>query len=261
MADVKNNNKNRGLDDAGIRLAPTPIHNASYHVMPTVMQEFVIAPRIEIDETVEGEAPSTASTANDFQPKKEDISKKWKRRKRAKNMVVGVIMFIITAAVVLPYVLGAVGVWLEDFPFRYVPKDFGAIHNIVETFKFTAEHGWVGAEVHGAWVMAVPDLILLLGLVFLALNMFKALFSMLGTVKPVKYTGNAVVYLFCVLAVFIASLVGASTVGIEKIDFIKDFIHGYGTSELFSLVVFATGYFLVSFICTSVGGDKYGYLR
>lgn len=59
---------------------------------------------------------------------------------------------------------------------------------------------------------------------------------------------------------FITSLVGAEAVGIEKIDFINDFIRGFKTSELFSLVVFAAGYFIVSLICTLIDSDRYGYL-
>lgn len=260
MADVKNKAKNRGVDDAGIRLAPTPIHNASYHVMPTVMQEFVITPRIEI-EGQEGEAAKSSDTANDFQPKKEDISKKWKRRKRSKNMIVGVIMLVFTAAVVLQYVLGAVGVSPEGFPFRYIPQRFGAINNIVEAFKFTAAHGWSGEEVNATWILAVPDLILVLGFIFLAINFIKSVFALLGSVKPIKYIGCATVYLCTVLAVFIASLVGAEVVGIEKIDFVQDFIHGYQSSELFGLIVFAVGYFIVAAICSAVTADKYGYLK
>ena len=46
MAEKINKNKNRSVDDAGIRLAPSPIDNAAYHVMPTVMQQYVIEPTI-----------------------------------------------------------------------------------------------------------------------------------------------------------------------------------------------------------------------
>lgn len=261
MPEVKNKNKNRGVDDAGIRLAPTPIHNSDYHVMPTVMQEFVIAPRIEVDSPDSGDFTRETTTANDFQPKKEDISKKWKRRRRSKNMIIGVIMLIITILVVLPYILGAVGVWLNDFPFRYVPRQFGAIRNIVEAFKFTADCGWKGEAVKQIWVMNVPSIILLLGIICLASNIIKSFLSILVAHKPVKYTADATIYLFTVLAVFIIALVGASSIGVEKINFVNDFIRNFKTSELFSLVIFAAGYFIVSLICTLVGEDKNGYLR
>ena len=55
MADEKFKIKNRGVDDADIRLAPTPIHNSSCHVMPTIKQEFVITPRIEVEEQEDNE--------------------------------------------------------------------------------------------------------------------------------------------------------------------------------------------------------------
>lgn len=261
MADSNNKNKNKGVDDAGIRLAPTPIHNSNFHVMPTVMQEFVITPRIEVEEQDQGEFSRDTTTVGDFQPKKEDVSKKWKRSKRSKNMILGIVMLIITVLVVLPYILGAVGVWLNDFAFRYVPKDFGALHNIVEAFKTTAANGWHGDAVNEVWIKAVPSLILLFGILFLTINLIKSMVAILATHKPVKYTVGATVYLFTVLAVFIASLVGASAIGVEKISFIDDFIHGFRTSELFSLIVFAAGYFVVSLVCTLLGADKYGYLK
>ena len=47
--DVRNRN-NRHVDDAGIRLAPPPMHSAAYHVMPSVVQEYVIQPHIEIEQ-------------------------------------------------------------------------------------------------------------------------------------------------------------------------------------------------------------------
>ena len=260
MAD-SNNKKNRGVDDAGIRLAPTPIHNSDYHVMPTVMQEFVITPRIEVEEQLQGEYGRETSTVGDFQPKNEDVSKKWKRSKRTKNMILGIVMLIVTVIVGLPYILGAVGVWLDDFPFRYVPRDFGAIHNIVEAFKVTAANHWRGPVVNAVWVQTVPSLILLVGIIFLAINIIKAVVAILATHKPVKYTTGAVVYLFAVLALFIASLVGVYAVGIDKINFMSDFIHGYKTSEMFSLIVFSVGYFVVSLVCTVLGADKYGYLK
>ena len=175
-------------------------------------------------------------------------------------MIIGVIMLLITTVLILPYILSATGVWLEDFPFRYVPRRFAAIHNIVEAFKATAQLGWSGESVRVIWIAVIPDIVLLAGILFLAINLFKALFSILGTYKPVKYTANAGVYLLAVLAVFITSLVGAEAVGIEKIDFINDFIRGFKTSELFSLVVFAAGYFIVSLICTLIDSDRYGYL-
>lgn len=72
MADTKNNKPRiKGVDDAGIRLAPPPAPNSGYHVMPTVMQEFVIEPHIVTEErSQEGDSARAQSTANDFQPKR-----------------------------------------------------------------------------------------------------------------------------------------------------------------------------------------------
>lgn len=230
--------------------------------MPAIKQEFVITPRLEVEEQESSEDyERRTNTANDFQPKTEDMSKKWKRRKRSKNMIIGVIMLLLTLVMLLPYILGATSTWLENFPFRFVPRQFGALYNTIEAFKLTAELGWSGDLVNLLWKMMIPNLILMLGFIFLAINLIKSVFSVLGTYKPIHYTLGATVYLFAVLAVFIASLVGAESIGIVKIDFMKDFIHGYKTSELFSLVVFAAGYFVVSLICTLIDSDKYGYLR
>ncbi len=257
--DVRNRN-NRHVDDAGIRLAPPPMHSAAYHVMPSVVQEYVIQPHIEIEQP-ESENVRMWTTENDFQPKTEDKSKKWKRRKRSKNAVIGSIMLFFTLVMVLPFILGAVGIWIEECPFKFVPKQFGAFYNIVETFKFTAAHGWAGEIVNYAWVQTVPSIVLLVGIICLATNLIKSVFAIFFAVKPVKYFADSVIYLLCVLSMFIASLVGAEVIGIAKIDFIKDFIHGYQTSEMFSLVLFAVGYFLVSLICTLVNSDKNGYIK
>ena len=65
MADKFNKNKNRSVDDAGIRLAPPPINNAAYHVMPTVMQEYVIEPTIVNKETPDSDSRRIVSTVDD----------------------------------------------------------------------------------------------------------------------------------------------------------------------------------------------------
>lgn len=109
MADKFNKNKNRSVDDAGIRLAPPPINNAAYHVMPTVMQEYVIEPTIVNKETPDSDSRRIVSTVDDVQPKREEVNKKWKRGKRAKNMASGIIALVASVAVLLPYVFAAVG--------------------------------------------------------------------------------------------------------------------------------------------------------
>ncbi|MDE6059997.1 MAG: hypothetical protein K2G31_00795 [Clostridia bacterium] len=259
MANADNRNKGRHVDESGIRLAPTPMRNAAYHVMPSIRQDFVIQPHIEIEEQ-EAEETRRETTENDFQPKTEDRSKKWKRRKRNKNVVIGSIMLFLTLVMVLPYILGVAGVWIENLSFRFVPRQFGALYNIVEAFKQTARLDWHGAEVGRIWIQTIPSIVLFVGIVFLAINMIKSVFAIFFAVNPVRYMASSVIYLLCVLAMFIASLVGASVIGIEKIDFIRDFIKGYHTSEMFSLVLFAVGYFIASLICTLINSDKYGYI-
>jgi len=260
MADARKQNKNKNVDDAGIRLAPSPIRNADYHVMPTVMQEFVIEPRISAPEEPE-DIERPASTEKDFQPKKQDISKRWKRKKRSVNITVGVILLVLTLVMLLPYVLGAVGVWLEDLPFKYVPKQFGVINNIVEAFKATADAGWKGDTVKIIWIAMIPNLVLFVGLLGLVVNLIKSLVGIFGAVKPVKYTFGATLYLLTVVTVLICSLVGVPAVGLEKINFMTDFIRGYQTSELFSLIIFSLGYFILSLICTISCADRNGYIK
>lgn len=262
MADVKNNKPVRkGVDDAGIRLAPTPSHNSGYHVMPTVMQEFVIEPRLVTNEpTVDGEATRAQSTVNDFQPKKEDANKKWKRGKRAKNMISGVIAFLVSLVVLLPYVLTSVKAEAE-LPFVLIADRFDVVGHFIEAFELTAELGWKGSEAGAVWIGMVPDIILAIGILFILINVIKSVFAIFGATKPIKYTVGAVVNLLCVLAIFIAALVGADTVGIEKIDFMQDFIHGYQTSYLFTLLVFGAGYVLVCGLCALINRDKNGYLK
>ena len=237
MADKINKNRNRSVDDAGIRLAPSPINNAAYHVMPTVMQEYVIEPTIVNKETPDSDSRRIVSTVDDVQPKREEVNKKWKRGKRAKNMASGIIALVASVAVLLPYILGAVGTSL-DMPFKLVPDKFNVVSNLIYAFKTTAQLGWSGEEVGAIWVGMVPSLILTIGILCVLINAIKS-----------------------VLAIFVASLAGASAIGIEQIDFINDFIHGYANSELFTLVVFGVAYVLLCIVSAIINRDKCGYLR
>ena len=259
MADERTKNKNRGVDDAGIRLAPTPIRNSDYHVLPSIRQEYVLEPSLHIDEPKD--MPSgEISTADDFQPKVKDRSKRWKRQKRGKNIIFGAIMLAITVIVLLPYILAAAGQNL-NLPFKFVPEKLNAIGGLVEAFKSTASYGWTGPEVKAIWLEMVPNLVLMLGIIFLVFNLIKTFCALLGAVKPVKYVANSVIYLVCVLTVLVLYLIGINACGIEQINFVNDFIKGFRTSELFSLVVFALGDVLVSVICTMSNKDRYGYIR
>ncbi len=260
MADNKNKNRNRAVDDAGIRLAPTPIRTSDYHVLPSVRQEFVIAPHIEAQKTPQEEARAEISTSKDFQPRKKDISKKWKRSKRGRNIALGLLMLLLTAFVALPYVLGAASQHPE-LPFKYVPERFNAIYNLIEAFKATAQLGWKGELVNAIWIGAVPDLILAVGILCLAINLVKSIVGMFIVTKPVRYVPCAVVYCCSVLAILVASLVGAPEIGVARVDIVSDVILSYATSELFSMLVLGVGYLLVSAIINLFNADNSGYIR
>ena len=258
MADKFGKNKNRSVDDAGIRLAPSPIDNAAYHVMPAVMQEYVIEPSI-----VNKETPDTrrvVSTIDDVQPKREEVNKKWKRGKRAKNMASGAIAFVASIGVLLPYIFGALGTSI-DAPFKLVPEQFNVVANLIAAFRQTANLGWSGSEVGAIWANTVPSLILTIGILCVLINIVKSFFAIFGSIKPVRFTKGAIVNLACVVAVFVAALAGASAIGIDQIDFMQDFIHGYATSELFTLLVFGAAYLVVCMASAIINRDKCGYLK
>lgn len=54
---------------------------------------------------------------------------------------------------------------------------------------------------------------------------------------------------------------GAPSIGVDKIDFMADFIHGFKTSELFTLLTFAAGYVIVCKLIALINRDKCGYLK
>lgn len=262
MADTKNNKpKSKSVDDAGIRLAPTPMRNEGYQVMPRITQEFVIRPQLASPEgSYDGDGSEQASTINDFQPKKEDVNKKWKRHKRAKNMIVGGIELVVSLLMLLPYILGAAGQKV-DFPMVISFDEFDVIGNIIDAFKVSAEFGWKGQEVLTVWLCEIPDFMLSIGIICILINIVKSFIGLFGAVRPVKYIVCSAINFACVCAVFITTLVGASNIGVEQIDFIEDFIRGCGTSETFTLVVSGAGYLLVGVILGLVNRDKYGYLK
>lgn len=261
MANKFYKNKNKSVDDAGIRLAPTPINNSAYHVMPTVMQEFVIEPTLVNKElTIGQKAEPAPSTSDDLQPKKEEQSKKWKRGKRTRNVLSGMLALIASLVVLLPYVLGFLGRNLS-LPIKFVPTTFNALSYIAYCVQMTIEMGY-GAEGLGAcWVMAVPHLILTIGILAVLFNVIKSLFAIVLMKKQVKFTAGAIVNLLCVVAVLIASLVGAPSIGVEKIDFVQDIVLGYATSELFTLLALGVVYFIVCAICARINRDNCGYLN
>jgi len=259
MADKNNKSRNKDVDAAGIRLAPTPMNNNDMNVLPAVRQEYILAPRIVVNEP-QDEDTKGASTAKDFQPKKEDISKKWKREKRFKNLIVGSIMFIFSFIVILPYILEAAGATL-DWGVMMLPEKYSIIRNLINTFSISIENNWTGYVVGDAWIMSIKDIIVLVGFIFILINIIKSLYSMFASIKPVRYMFGAFMYFASIVIVFVASLVGAPEIGIDRIYFLRDFIYGYSTCEYFILIIFSAGYFIVSAICTLINSNKNGYLN
>ena len=104
-------------------------------------------------------------------------------------------------------------------------------------------------------------MILTIGILAVLINAIKSLFALFGAIKPAKYGWGAFVNLVCVLAIFVAALVGAPAIGIDKIDFMADFIHGFKASELFTLMTFGAGYTIICALLALVNRDKFGYLK
>lgn len=255
-------NSNGMVDDAGIRLAPAPVCRDVSVSMPAVRQEFVITPQLKPETPNNGEEQTAkVTTEHDYQPKKKDVSKKWKRSRRSKNIALGVVMFILSAVILLQYILGAANVRINNLKFALIPDELGAIANIVNAVKLCMKFGWTTAAAKQIWLNCVPSFILIVGLIAVAVNMIKSIVGLFGAVKPRKYMLPALVYLLMALAVLIIYLVGAPTIGVEQVDFMKDVIYGYQTSELFGIIVFALGYFIASVICTWISSEKYGYLK
>lgn len=251
--------KKKGVDDAGIKLAPTPIPSGRTHVLPAVYQEYVLQPSIEIDEPKD-ERPPEPSTSSDFQPKKRDVGKRWKSSLRRKNFFFGLTAFLLSAVVILPYILGAFNQRLDFLPFKFTPDGaFNALGNVIEAFKFTAANDWTGATVNAVWINTVPSLILFAGFIFLAINLLVSVTGMCGALKPRKYVFCAVGYVVCLLAVFIASMVGAESIGLARMDFVKDMIYGFVSNELAILMVFGFGYLIITAGLTALSPDRSGY--
>ena len=134
--------KNPQVDEAGIRLAPTPMDGGAAKKMPTVVQEFVVTPRLEY-QTSDAAQAQAVSTSSDYQPAEKDAGRRWKRSVRTRNFVSAVIMIVASAVVWLPFALAAADV-SADLPFRLVPEQFDVITGWIDAFRETASLGWSG---------------------------------------------------------------------------------------------------------------------
>ncbi len=220
----------------------------------------VIVPRLQIEEPVEDKVPE-ASTADDYQPKVRDVNKRWKRARRWRNRLTGALMLLVTVAVALPYVLAAAGVDGSKLLFGYIPEQFDAVGNIIYAVKTSISLDWTGDAVARLWIQCVPSLILATGILGIAINLIKSLLGVFGVIKPKKYIAGAVWYLIAVIVILVLSLLGSETLGVERIDFVADFIYGYKSSELFSLIVFAAGNAAAAVLAEKINPERTGYTR
>ena len=121
-----NSSERRQVDDAGIRLAPTPLDGAATKRMPAVVQEFVLAPRLDYAGE-EDERREEVSTASDYQPKERDAGRRWKRSVRTRNFLSGTIMLIASAAALLPFILAAADVTEVVKTEQFIRADVGLL--------------------------------------------------------------------------------------------------------------------------------------
>lgn len=266
MANQLERNKNRTVDNAGRKTASLPTASSDCYMMPPIMQPYVIEPTFvnqptapqKVANAVSNEAKD--STEDDYQPKREDQTKKWKRKRRALNAVSGIIALVASVIVLLPYVLGYLGSDVS-LPITMSFSTFNSIGALVQGIPQVISLGIFTAESNGVLVTLVPHIILAIGILAVAINVIKSVFALLFMKKPVEYRKGTRVNLVCVLAILVASLVGAPAIGIKQIDFMADVVNGYASSELFTLLAFAIAYSLVSVICTLINRDKRGYLK
>lgn len=252
------NDKNK-VDEMGIRKAPVPLYGNSVSQLPAVRQDFVLHPSLEID-SHDPESLVEPSTAKDYQPKIKDVSKRWKRTKRAKNFFSGLIMLLATAVMLLPYLFAYFQVKVDFLPFAYVPEKHNVISNII--WAIQGEQGTVWeAGFATNWKIIIPDIILAVGAIFAVFNLVKALVCMCGTTRVRNFTFCSLVYLLSIIIVVVFNVIGFAIFGIEKVDFIKEFIYGWQTNELVALLMAGAVGLIGSLLVKLINSEKYGYLR
>ncbi len=257
---MSSNNEKSKVDEMGIRLAPAPMKAGGINLLPSVRQDFVLRPSLEIDEPLpEGTSPAV-STSDDYQPKRKDVDKHWKRKKRTKNVVCGLIMLIFSAAVFVPYILAATNVEVV-LPIAVVPNNFNVIGNLIEAVKLSIAQNWAGSDVETAWKQMMPDLILLFGLLFILANLIKSLIGIFGAVRVQRYFAAALIYFLCIAALLIAAVVGAEDFGIAKINFMNDIVHGWNSSEIVGIAAVAVANIVIAAVCSIINPEKSGYTK
>lgn len=253
---MSDNYKNN-VDDAGIRLAPVPMQSDGIKMLPAVSQNYIIRPMLQVDEPKDERVPEP-STAADFQPKVKDINKKWKKALRSKNVVVGILMLLLTAAVLVPFILGAAGVSSANGPFTYSYGKFNVFGNIIKTVTISSQEN-AGREIGAALLEMLPSIVLLVAVSALIVNLAKSFMGIFGAVRPVRYIYASALALISVIAVTIISLVGSNLMNVGKIDFVNDVIVNFATSEEFTLLVTFSGYFILTLLLSVVNPVRRGY--
>ena len=242
------------VDENGLRLAPNPVNKADAKILPKAVQPFEFQPKLRPI----GSTGATESTVDDFQPKKRDVSKRATRTKRTKNIICGIFMLLFTAAAVLPYIFGVCNLKITN-PIILSFTKFDIFGHLISLIK-----GCIGADkstLISNLLHMVPYAILLVGLLGLAANVIKALIGIFGAKRPMKYALSALIYLISTIIIFIMALVGVGRVGIEKIDFMKDFVYGYSSSEYVTMLGIAIIYFIIAVIIKIANPEKSGYLK
>lgn len=241
------------VDKYGIRLAPTPLNGAETKELEPVVQPYQIVAKLNGDKDKNGNN-SKESTLDDFQPKAEDIRKKWKRTKRTRNFFAGLLMFIASAVTILPFLLGYFEVNV-DLPFKY---SFVGDFNIIKSLEVGIKSLIGGATVMNTVLYMIPSIVICIGFLAVIRNLIVSVVSMCGVIKPQKYFGSVAVFVISVVAIIVASLVGVGSLGISKID--PMVLSGAGEMEEITTMVFLVYINIVfSIIAKFVGPNGSGY--
>ena len=242
------------VDENGLRLAPNPVSKHEANLLPKAVQPFEFQPTLKPI----GSTGSTESTVDDFQPKKRDVSRRQTKAKRQKNIICGVFMLIFTAAMFLPYIFGACHFYIT----KPIILSFSKFNVFVNTINLIKE--CIGADketIISNVLHLIPNGILIFGLIALVWNVIKSLVGIFGARRPMKYVLSAIIYFLSTITIFIMALVGVGRVGIEKIDFMNDFIKGYATCEYVTLLGLAVVYLIIAIIIKIANPERSGYLK
>lgn len=242
------------VDENGLRLAPDPVVKSEAKILPKAIQPFEFQPKLRPI----GSSGTAESTVDDFQPKKRDVSKRATRTKRTKNIICGVFMLLFTAVVVLPYIFGVINLKITN-PIVLSFTQYDVFGNLISLIK-----GCIGAEksvIISNVLHMIPFAILLIGLFALTCNVIKSLIGIFGAKRPMRYALSALVYLISTIIIFIMALIGVEAIGIEKIDFMQDFVFGFRSSEYVTMLGLAFVYFIIAGIIKLANPEKSGYLK